>query len=97
MLMLADNPLACSVVTRQAVDGPRLRERMAQFAAASSGQVKAPAPVMSMDTQDATVRTVMYKVASGSYDESMVVLAPVAVGSGMTFLMFSIDDAPPAR
>ena len=94
MLMLADRPLACSVVTRQAVDGPRLRERMAQLAAAWVGQTKAPPPVLSMDTAGGTVRTIGYKVASGQYHESLIVTAPTGVGSGLTLLALSIEDAP---
>ena len=93
-LMLVDQPLGCSVATRQAVDGPRLRERMAQFAAAWAGQAKAPVPVVSMDTNGAAVRTVMYKMASGQSHESLLIMAPVAVGSGLTLLALSIDDAP---
>jgi hypothetical protein len=94
MVMLADHPQACLVGTHQAVDGQRPRERMAQFAAAWAGQAEAPVPVVSMDTNGAAMRTVMYKMASGQYHESLLIMAPVAVGSGLTLLGLSIDDAP---
>jgi len=92
MLMLVDHPRACSVGTRQQIDGQRLRERMAQFAADWVGQAKAPAPVMSMDTEGATVRTIIYKAASGH--ESLMVIAPTAVGRGVTMMVLSIDESP---
>lgn len=97
MLLLGDNPLACSVGTRQNIDGARLRDRMAQLVAGWVGQAKPPAPAVSLDNPQAGTRMVGYKVTSGRWIDSLVVTAPVGVGRGLALLALMIDDAPPAR
>ena len=97
MLLLGDNPLACSVGTRQNIDGARLRDRMAQLVAGWVGQTTPPKPAVSLDNPQSGTRMVGYKVTSGRYIDSLVVTAPVGVGRGLALLALMIDDAPPAR
>lgn len=103
MLVVGDSPTVCSAVSKQAIDGPRLRDKVQQLAAAWEGGLKAPQPVMSTDIngrkgEDNDVRMVSYRFAGAGGDDTLFVVAPRAVGGRMSLLTLRMaDGSPPAR
>lgn len=102
MLVVGDSPAVCSAISKQAIDGPRLRDKVQQLATAWEGGLKAPRPVMSTDIngrkgEDDDVRMVSYRFA-GAGEDTMFVVAPRAVGGRMSLLTLRMADAsPPPR
>jgi len=103
MLVVGESPVVCSAISKQAIDGPRLRDRVQQLATAWEGGLKAPRPVMSTDIngrkgEDNDVRMVSYRFAGAGGDDTMFVVAPRAVGGRMSLLTLRMaDGSPPSR
>ena len=103
MLVVGESPVVCSAISKQAIDGPRLRDRVQLLATAWEGGLKAPRPVMATDIngrtgEDNDVRMVSYRFAGARGDDTMFVVAPRAVGGRMSLLTLRMaDGSPPAR
>lgn len=97
MLVAGGKPAVCAVMTQRSVDGQRLRARMEGFVATWLGRKAAPKPVVSMDTGAQPTRMEGYKFAQDERTHTLIVIAPLTSGRGVSFLSHSVDDAAPAR